>query len=161
VRPSREFARGQKFDEFRLTGKFGILSSETRPSLERLRTNRTATFYKIPEHRQFFPGNRHFSFWHIFFRIRHGWKRKQVGHPRGEETESFNQQKRPLQRLSSDNGGCIMCFNIRGSHLKLQNFSWLNLVELRRSKADKLWFKPGNQFRLYFRNNPRTVPKSA
>ena len=77
------------------------------------------------------------------------------------KTESFNKRKRPLQRLSSDNGQCTMYLNIRGSHLKLQNFSWLNSPELRRSKADKLWFKPGNQFGLYFRNNPRTVPKSA
>lgn len=62
---------------------------------------------------------------------------------REEERKSLNKRKRPLLRLSSDKGHCITWINIRGSHLKLQNFSWLKSPELLRSKADKLRFKPG------------------
>jgi len=57
-----------------------------------------------------------------------------------EERESFNKRKRPLQRLSSDKVQSIMCINIRESHLKLQNFSWIKSPEIRRTKADKLRF---------------------
>jgi len=72
-----------------------------------------------------------------------GSENKPATRPRGEERETLNKRKRPLQRLSSDKSQSIICINIRGSHLNLQNFSCLKSPEIRRSKADKLWFKPG------------------